>query len=105
MSASPVLIALPVSAAVIWALLHSPLKRRLLVAPSGDRWHTRATPLGGGIGVVLGFFAGIAAVLATGFLESSTQLWGILGGCAILFVAGLVDDLHSLNPVAKLAAQ
>jgi UDP-GlcNAc:undecaprenyl-phosphate GlcNAc-1-phosphate transferase len=105
MSALPVLLALPVSAAAIWALLHSPLKRRLLVAPSGDRWHTRATPLGGGIGVVAGFFAGVAAVLATGFLHPSTQLWGILGGCAILFVAGLVDDLVTLNPAVKLAAQ
>jgi UDP-GlcNAc:undecaprenyl-phosphate GlcNAc-1-phosphate transferase len=29
----------------------------------------------------------------------------ILGGCAILFVAGLLDDLFSLGPIPKLAAQ
>jgi len=105
MSALPVVTSLPVAAAAIWTFLHSPLKRRLLVPPSGDRWHTRATPLGGGVGVVLGFFAGIGAVLASGYLEPSTQLWGILGGCAILFVAGLLDDLVALNPLAKLGAQ
>jgi UDP-GlcNAc:undecaprenyl-phosphate GlcNAc-1-phosphate transferase len=29
----------------------------------------------------------------------------IVGGCAILFVAGLLDDLYSLGPLPKLAAQ
>src|SRR6266508_1014795 len=73
MSALPVVTSLPVAAAAIWTFLRSPLRRRLLVAPSGDRWHTRATPLGGGVGVVLGFFAGTGAVLASGYLEPSTQ--------------------------------
>jgi UDP-GlcNAc:undecaprenyl-phosphate GlcNAc-1-phosphate transferase len=33
------------------------------------------------------------------------ELLGVLGGCAILFVAGLIDDVRSLNPLVKLAAQ
>ncbi len=105
MSALAVLIALPVSAAAIWALLHSPLRRRLLVAPTGDRWHTRETPLGGGIGIALGFAAGVGAAVASGYIEADTQLLGILAGCSILFVAGLVDDLVHLPPAAKLTAQ
>jgi UDP-GlcNAc:undecaprenyl-phosphate GlcNAc-1-phosphate transferase len=99
------LVALPVSAAVIWALLRSPLEQRLRVAPSGDRWHTRETPLGGGIGITVGLAAGVGAAVASGYLDADTQLLGILGGCAILFAAGLVDDLMHLAPPAKLAAQ
>ena len=35
----------------------------------------------------------------------SSELLGIVAGCAILFVAGFVDDLYTLKPIAKLAAQ
>ncbi len=105
MSALAVLIALPVSAAAIWVLLHSPLRQRLLVAPSGDRWHTRETPIGGGIGIALGFAAGVGAAVASGYIEADTQLLGILAGCGILFAAGLVDDFVNLPPAVKLVAQ
>ena len=37
--------------------------------------------------------------------SSNAQVLGILGGCAILFVAGLLDDMFSLPPLAKIAAQ
>ena len=33
------------------------------------------------------------------------EVLGILVGCAVLFVAGLLDDVFSLPPVAKLGAQ
>jgi UDP-GlcNAc:undecaprenyl-phosphate GlcNAc-1-phosphate transferase len=99
------LAALPVSAAAIWALLRTPLKSRLVVAPTGDRWHTRETPLVGGIGIAVGFAAGVGAAVASGYVDADTQLLGILGGCAILFGAGLLDDLVRLNPLAKLGTQ
>ena len=38
-------------------------------------------------------------------VPASRELGGILGGCAILFVAGLLDDLYRLSPLAKIAAQ
>jgi UDP-GlcNAc:undecaprenyl-phosphate GlcNAc-1-phosphate transferase len=99
------LVAFPVSAAAIWALLRSGLLRWLVAKPSAERWHASETPLGGGVGIVLGFFAGVAAALATGYLEPSRQLWGIVGGCAILFGAGLLDDVRDLRPTAKLGVQ
>ncbi|HEX6761730.1 MAG TPA: hypothetical protein VF094_02905, partial [Gaiellaceae bacterium] len=46
-----------------------------------------------------------ALALAAGALPLSRELGGILGGCAILFVAGLVDDMFHLPPLAKIAAQ
>jgi UDP-GlcNAc:undecaprenyl-phosphate/decaprenyl-phosphate GlcNAc-1-phosphate transferase len=97
--------ALPASFAVIWAALRSPLAPRLTATPRDDRWHDRATPLVGGLGIFAGLLAGVALGLATGILEPSSELWGVLGGGALLFAAGFVDDLFALPAWTKLAAQ
>jgi UDP-GlcNAc:undecaprenyl-phosphate/decaprenyl-phosphate GlcNAc-1-phosphate transferase len=102
-------VALPVTVLVLAALLRldlgGRLGGRLVAAPSGERWHERPTPIFGGVGIFLGLAAGIGATIAVGAVDASAELLGILGGCAILFVAGLLDDLVTLKPVAKLAAQ
>src|SRR5205085_8283712 len=100
-----VAVGLPVTALTIWAVVRSPLGRRVVAAPRLDRWHTRATPLLGGVGIFAGFAAGLGACLAIGAAPASKELLGILAGAAILFVAGLADDVFSLGPVPKLAAQ
>src|SRR6478752_6018752 len=64
-----------VAAAVLWLLLRSRVGGRLVAVPSDERWHERATPTFGGVGI----FAG--------------------------FVAGLADDLWHLSVLAKLGAQ
>ncbi len=97
--------AFAVAAAVLRLLLRTPAGARLVAVPSDARWHTQPTPLFGGVGIFAGFSAGILLALATGALEWSGELGGILAGVAIVFVAGLVDDLWHLAPVAKLAAQ
>jgi UDP-GlcNAc:undecaprenyl-phosphate/decaprenyl-phosphate GlcNAc-1-phosphate transferase len=43
--------------------------------------------------------------VATGAAPASQELLAILGGCSILFVAGLLDDLFHLGPIPKLLAQ
>jgi UDP-GlcNAc:undecaprenyl-phosphate/decaprenyl-phosphate GlcNAc-1-phosphate transferase len=90
---------------VLWALLRTSLGSRLVAVPSGQRWHEEETPTFGGIGIFAGFAAGVLAVLATGAIGWSGELGAILGGLSLLFVAGLVDDLWRLNPLAKLAVQ
>ena len=100
-----VAVALPVTAFVIWTVVRSPLGRRVVAAPRLDRWHTRSTPLLGGVGIFAGFAAGLGACLAIGAAPASKELLGIVAGCTILFLAGLADDVFSLSPVAKLAAQ
>jgi UDP-GlcNAc:undecaprenyl-phosphate GlcNAc-1-phosphate transferase len=64
-----------------------------------------ATPKVGGIGIFAGLVAGLAAAMAVGAVRPDGRLLGILGGCAILFLAGLLDDVVSLSPAAKIAAQ
>jgi UDP-GlcNAc:undecaprenyl-phosphate GlcNAc-1-phosphate transferase len=104
--AAATLVALPVACAVLWALLRSASTGGRLVAhPTGERWHDRPTPTFGGVGIAAGLAAGVALAVATGAVEASWELGGILAGCAILFVAGLVDDVRHLSPVVKLAAQ
>ena len=97
--------ALAASYAVIWAALRSPIFRRLSAAPSADRWHERETPLVGGLGIFAGLLTGVLVAILTGALEPSSELWGVLIGCAVLFLAGFVDDLYALPAWAKLGAQ
>jgi UDP-GlcNAc:undecaprenyl-phosphate GlcNAc-1-phosphate transferase len=105
MSAAAAAVALPVAALTIWALLRTGLGLRIVARPSGDRWSEHDTPTFGGIGIFLGLLAGIGACLASGAIEPSTELAGIVGGAAIVFAFGLIDDLRSLPAAAKLAAQ
>ncbi len=97
--------AFPVTVAVLWALLRTPLGGRLVAHPSGERWHAEATPTFGGLGIFAGFAAAIGLALAIGAVEWSGELGGILVGAALLFTAGLLDDLRHLSPLAKLAVQ
>jgi UDP-GlcNAc:undecaprenyl-phosphate GlcNAc-1-phosphate transferase len=97
--------AFPASAATIWLLLRTPLAIRIAAAPREDRWHERTTPMFGGIGIFAGLVTGVGVAVAVGAAPASRELLAILGGCTILFVAGLLDDLFSLGPIPKLAAQ
>ena len=106
MEAAVTIAALPVAALTLWALLRAPAARSLLVArPTGERWHDRATPTFGGVGIACGLAAGVALGVAVGAVEPSWELAGILAGCGVLFAAGLVDDVRHLSPLAKLVAQ
>src|SRR3954454_18544569 len=106
MRAAAALVAYPVAALVLYSLLRSSIAARFVARPREDRWHKRATPYFGGIGIFAGFAAGILAAVAVGAVTGShEEVLGILLGCAVLFVAGLFDDVFGLPPIAKLAAQ
>ena len=106
MEAAITLAALPVASVVLWTLLRSPsLGGRLVAVPTGARWHDHVTPLFGGVGIAAGLLAGVLLALATGVIEPTWLLAGIVAGCGIVFVAGLLDDVRHLSPLAKLAAQ
>jgi UDP-GlcNAc:undecaprenyl-phosphate GlcNAc-1-phosphate transferase len=97
--------ALPVTYAVLWGLLRTPVGKRLVALPSGERWHGQPTPTFGGVGIFAGFLGAVLLALATGALEWSAELGGMLAGITLVFVAGLVDDLRHLSPLAKLGTQ
>jgi UDP-GlcNAc:undecaprenyl-phosphate GlcNAc-1-phosphate transferase len=97
--------ALPVTFTVLWVLLRTSLGDRLVAHPSGERWHERPTPTFGGVGIFAGLVAGIGLAVAVGALEWSSELGGIVAGGALLFGAGLLDDVRHLSPIVKLGAQ
>ena len=105
MNAIAAVAALSVAALTLFGLLRAGVGGRLVADPSGERWHARSTPVFGGVGIFLGLVAGVGAAVAVGATDASSELLGILGGCAILFVAGFVDDVFTLRPLAKLVAQ
>ena len=105
MSTLVALAALPIAAGAIAALLRSPLTGRLVKTPVGERWNARATPVGGGIGIYAGFVGGVLVAAAAGAIDPTREVWGILGGATLLFLAGLIDDVRNLSPIAKLAVQ
>jgi UDP-GlcNAc:undecaprenyl-phosphate GlcNAc-1-phosphate transferase len=97
--------ALPAALLTVWILLRSGLTSRLVAAPTEDRWHDRSTPLFGGIGIFAGVTVGLWLTVAVGAIPLTKELGGIFGGVALLFVAGLIDDVRALPPLVKLAAQ
>jgi len=98
--------ALPVASVVLWALLGTPaIGARLVAHPSGERWHDRATPTFGGVGIAFGLVAGIGLAALVGAVADSWELGGIVAGAIVVFAAGLIDDVWHLSPLAKLAAQ
>jgi UDP-GlcNAc:undecaprenyl-phosphate GlcNAc-1-phosphate transferase len=85
--------------------LHSSAARQVVAAPRADRWHKHSTPLLGGSGIFAGLLVAVGIALAADVVPRSSELAGIVGGCAILYGAGLLDDLVGLPPMAKIAAQ
>jgi UDP-GlcNAc:undecaprenyl-phosphate/decaprenyl-phosphate GlcNAc-1-phosphate transferase len=105
MSAAAAVVALPISAIVIWALLRSPLAHRMIAHPTGERWSEHTTPTFGGVGIFAGLAGGILAAIAVGGFHGREELLGILAGAGLLFLAGLIDDVYSLPAIVKLGAQ
>ena len=105
MSTVAALAAFPATLLAVWALLHSRLSRGLERAPAASRWRAAPTPLVGGVGIYFGLSVGLWLAVAVGPLEATEQLIGIFAGASLLFLAGLADDVWSLPPAAKIAAQ
>jgi len=81
----------------------------LVDAPGGRKVHTQSVPRLGGLAVVTA--ASLSIVLVHTFLSGRGQppIWPSLQplvfGGSLIFLAGLVDDVCGLGPVAKLAIE
>ncbi|MEI3101483.1 MAG: MraY family glycosyltransferase [Oscillospiraceae bacterium] len=70
------------------------------VPKDGRRVHDHPIPRMGGLAIFLGFVISLPL-----FVNMSTQVMGLLVGAVIIAMMGAVDDIVSLSPWAKLAAQ
>tara|TARA_B100000029_G_scaffold516106_1_gene626913 strand:+ start:989 stop:2839 length:1851 start_codon:yes stop_codon:yes gene_type:complete len=95
----------PLLSAFVLALLLVPACRRVassagkVAIPASDRWHRRATPLFGGVAIV------IATMVCVFGFSDVTSLAVPLSCAAIIFLVGLADDIRSFRPNTKLVVQ
>ncbi len=92
-----------------------PLVRRLAFrvgavdVPDERRVHRDPTPRLGGLAVIFGFGAAVTIAVATGVLVSGgtgqPDLLALLAGGLIVLAVGVLDDVRSLRPGIKLAAE
>ncbi|GAW94002.1 MraY family glycosyltransferase [Calderihabitans maritimus] len=93
---------------VSWAVTPQVIKLKILDRPNHRKIHRSPVPKAGGIGIYLGFMAGMtAAHFLRGKLglETSPQVIGILLAAGLTFSLGLVDDRRELPAGVKLLGQ
>ena len=96
----PIVLAFAVAAAGGWAYLRW-APRRAIDVPNERSSHIRPTPRGGGLVIVLGFYAGLALWLGNGGSLSPRAL-GWLAGALLVAGVSFADDLHSLPAAPRL---
>jgi UDP-GlcNAc:undecaprenyl-phosphate GlcNAc-1-phosphate transferase len=94
-----VVVAAATSCIVAGLVRREALARGVVVAPRPDRWHRQPTPTYGGIGIVVGLFAG--AAVAGGLAASA---WPVLAAGLALFIIGWFDDLMPMSALAKMVS-
>jgi UDP-GlcNAc:undecaprenyl-phosphate GlcNAc-1-phosphate transferase len=94
-------IAFAIAVPLVFAVRALARRKGLVAKPRADRWHRKPTALFGGVGI----FAAFAVVaLVRPAADFSGDLILLLG-CGGMFLLGLVDDLVTLKPYAKLVGQ
>jgi UDP-GlcNAc:undecaprenyl-phosphate GlcNAc-1-phosphate transferase len=84
--------------------------RGLVDLPSGRKIHPRPIPRVGGIAIFLAYVLTCGSALLFQALQgqptlAGLQIAGLLGGGALIFGMGLLDDLRGLSPGLKFAVQ
>jgi len=74
--------------------------RGLVDVPNPRSSHTRTTPRGGGLAVVITVTVGVFALAVMG-LASRELTIAIVGGGGIVGLVGFLDDRHSLRPAVR----
>jgi len=120
--------------AFVVSLIATGLMRRyapqwgLVDQPAARKVHTTPTPLGGGVGIYIGFVLPIAvgnllawwlsrqaelpawfppeiAIHLPGVIERGGMLWMLIGAGTLLAAAGLLDDLHPVSWKPRMLLQ
>ena len=77
-----------------------------VVEPDARRVHTRTTPDVGGIAMFIGFLAAMGTAWAMGrfrpLFAGNSEALGIVLGCTLIFVVGLIDDVKEISAPAKV---
>ena len=97
------------SAAAVYIALRIARRYSVYDIPDGRRMHNELIPRLGGVGIFLGFAAGIAAALLFGELDAERYLtWRYIVffcAAALVFATGFADDIKAVKARYKLAVQ
>jgi UDP-GlcNAc:undecaprenyl-phosphate GlcNAc-1-phosphate transferase len=92
-----------ISATVVAAMIHA----RVMDTPAARKAHTRPTPKGGGVGVVVAFMLGITVLY--GYADfarlADPYFRGIIMAALAIAVVAFLDDMRDWPFIVKLAAQ
>jgi UDP-GlcNAc:undecaprenyl-phosphate GlcNAc-1-phosphate transferase len=77
----------------------------LVAYPKRDRWHRSPTPLLGGIAIFMGSVPLVVMIAEAVSAHMLDRFAALLLGATLIFALGLIDDLKTLPPYAKLLGQ
>jgi UDP-GlcNAc:undecaprenyl-phosphate GlcNAc-1-phosphate transferase len=77
----------------------------LVAYPKRDRWHRSPTPMLGGIAIFIGSVPLVVLIAEAVSAHMLDRFAALLLGAVLIFTLGLVDDLKTLPPYAKLLGQ
>lgn len=88
------------AALATWGVRYMARRRGWLAPTRPDRWHREPTALYGGVGIFIGFAAGLAW-----FVPWTPFTMALLALTAVMFLTGLVDDAVDIRPQTKVVLQ
>lgn len=86
-----------------WLMRRIALRKAILDIPNQRSSHARPTPRGGGVAIVLAWYAGLSFLFFTGKL-SETLFGAFLPGLLLVGI-GFLDDIFQLKPIFRLSVQ
>lgn len=86
-----------------YLIMRYAIKNKMTVIPNARSLHDLPTPKGGGIAIVLTWYAGITILFFTGIIERNLFL-ALMSGIFLALVS-FIDDIKDLKPVIRLAVQ
>ena len=99
-----------VTSSLVPLVLMLTIKLKMIDRPGSRHRHTMPTPRGGGVAVVLGFYAACAAAFFLPWGEiagtlTTKWMYSFLIGSFILLLVGIIDDIRGVKPLLKLGGQ
>jgi Fuc2NAc and GlcNAc transferase len=89
------------SAALTGVVRRYALRHRLLDVPNGRSAHRVPTPRAGGFAIAIVHLGGTTALGLLGLVDADVVI-AVVGGGALVAVAGLLDDLRDLSPAVRV---
>ncbi|MBW2579408.1 MAG: glycosyl transferase [Deltaproteobacteria bacterium] len=103
---TPFILAFGLSTALTPLVRRFAIRKGQVAEPRADRWHTRPTPLMGGVAIFSAFSITLIATLL--FTPASILLpkyLPLLACASLVFALGLIDDIYGMSPQTKIVGQ